>query len=200
MLKKDGLYSNIPIEWKTKAIIDSLSVTVLDDNIQKLVALIKKYGYPGQHRVGIKDFVYDGCCDSSIFIDFCGVANRIFYHHGCGFFLLEKELKDALYQGELHPREYATIYTFSFNWFDPNRKYVGYKNVFAPLYKTVCKPTKATKLYDVIHLDPVKSVDTVFVNACREEIGMATIQHDLAKKEFARLNNLILFFGIFNNI
>jgi len=171
--------------------------SVMDLNGQKIDSIIRKIGYPGEHIAGIynsKVAIVSGSKDYPMGVQVYSIPSRIFYHNQCTFQSLEKELLEAIKNGELTPKEYALIYEWSFDellkesrWWD---KY----------YKFPCKkPEKKEKQYN-FYLDPFNySKDTLFVNKCREEIGMSTIEHEQKLKDFGKENKLFVRFGVFGN-
>lgn len=199
MLKKDDLYKNIPVNWKGKKAADTLLVQVNENNAKEFVALTKRVGIPGQHSVGIKDYELDLSCDPDLFRDLGVVFDRILLHYGCSYFMLSKELQQAVRDGELHPREYALFYEFSYHWFAKKSNNPS-ENNYVPLYKLKCTVPEKDKDYAIFMFSPGQVVDTTFANKCRTEIGISTIQHDVEKARFAKQNNLILFFGLFRDI
>lgn len=126
-----------------------------------------------------------------------------FLHNPCGYQLLKKELMQAVVEGELHPRDYALIYEWSYfnlkrkNTFDTLETNMGLA-ITCYSIKTECSIDQQQYHYN-IHIDPADySEDTAYVNKCRDMIGIASLQHDARKKAFEKKYGFKLFFGVFS--
>ncbi|MBA3829846.1 MAG: hypothetical protein H0X33_12980 [Taibaiella sp.] len=198
LLKKDWYFKKNH-SWTNKTDRYPKYVQALDENIVKLELLSKRYGFPGEHMIGIKDPELD-TCDPSFFWRLSSLSSLILFHHRCGYGLMEQELKKALIDGELNPREFALIYEFSYADY---KEYVGHyssnHNNFN--YKVNCTfQNDSVKFYDIFIKKLFYCNDSIVVNAFRKEIGMSSLNHDKRKRTFARDNHLILFFGQFDNL
>jgi hypothetical protein len=63
------------------------------------------------------------------------------------------------------------------------------------LSKIVFEKTEQKKRYNIFIDQNFYSKDFDFVNKCRIEIGMASLEHEQAKKQFEKDMRLILFAG-----
>jgi hypothetical protein len=181
---------------------------VLDQNIHFLDSLAKHAGYPGEHLIGILDqTLYK---DPSNFRPdlLSSIPSVMYFHHYCGLQLMKKELFEAIRNGELQPAEYALMYEWSYAYLRRKQFVAKYKAQYARYlrsynifdFSTICPPLAKTEQFNFYLESTYYSADTTFVNKCRREIGMASIQHYARKKEFARKHSLILFFGMFGNL
>jgi hypothetical protein len=181
---------------------------VLDDNIRRLDSICKKTGYPGEKKIGIWDHeVYeDGSHRYSTFLS--SLPSIMYYHHYCGYRIMCKELMNAVKNGELQPKEYALIYEWSYayqkrkKFADDNaEKYSRYLRSYNFYdFKLVCDHEDQTKYYNVYIDRSRHSPDTTFVNKCRNEIGIASLEHEKQKRQFAAKYQLKFFFGMFENL
>lgn len=170
---------------------------IMDINGQKLDSLIHKVGYPGEHIAGIYNsevVIVSGSKENPTGIQLHSMPSRIFYHNACTFQSVKNELLVAIKNGELTPKEYALIHEWSYNTLMKKSRW------WDKFYKFTCEiPEKKEKQYNFF-LDPFNySKDTIFVNKCREEIGMSTIEHEKKLKDFGKENNLFVRYGIFGN-
>jgi hypothetical protein len=199
MRYKDGIVkSSIPFGVQTRDEWAALYSGVLDANIQELVRISQMSGLPGEHRVGFSDHDLDFDCEQSD-VELIPIASLLFFHHGCGYWLLKKELMDAVIKGELHPREYALIYEWSFEDLTLHPSEPG-KNDVCRFYKVKCNTEKQDRHYN-LYLNHNKDwSDIVFVNKCRADLGISTVAHDELKKQYAKKYGLRLFYGLFEEI
>lgn len=168
---------------------------VEDSNMHELVPMIKKRGFPGEKRIGrcYLDQVSPNKDVSLTRIKLSSHVAVLFFHHRCGYELLKDELIQAVRDGELHPREYGLIYEWSHthfsrnNWFD---EYMDFK----------CSMSPWDKHYNLYIQPWVYSNDTEAVNKDRLDLGISTLEHDKKKTEYAKENELFLWFGGFNKI
>jgi hypothetical protein len=170
---------------------------VMDLNGQKIDSLIHKIGYPGEHIAGIYNsevVIVEGSKEYPTGIQLHSTPSRIFYHNECAFQSVKKELYEAIINGELTPKEYALIHEWSFNTLMKKSRW------WDKFYKFPCEIPKMKEKQYNFFLDPFNySKDTIFVNKCREEIGMSTIEHEMKLKEFGKENKLFVRYGIFGN-
>lgn len=178
---------------------------IQDSNMYELVSMIKSKGFPGEKRVGYRNIVYKQIEDSrrgnrkyeydfmmvDLFLS-CHVAT-LFFHHRCGYRLLKEELMQAVFEGELHPREYALMYEWSHDYF-------AVKHWDDDYHDFRCEAEKQENNYNIFINRFRYSNDTEAVNKDRAEIGMCTLDHDEKKKKFAKDNELYLYFGMFSRI
>ncbi len=171
--------------------------SVIDINGQKMDSIIHKMGFPGEHITGIFNsevVIVQGRNDRPTGVQIHPVPSRIFYHNQCTFQSVQKELIDAIKQGELTPKEYALLHEWSYNTLLKNFRWQD------KYYKFPCeKPAKKEKQYNFF-LDPFSySKDTLFVNKCREEIGMSSVEHEKKLIDFGKANNLFVRYGFNGN-
>lgn len=168
---------------------------VEDSNMYELVDIIREKGFPGEKRIGMCYYnQLDNNRDRSltrIFLS-CNAAT-LFFHHRCGYELLKEQLMQAVKDGELHPREYGLIYEWS-------HAYFSRKNWDDEYHDFKCERSPWDKHYN-LYLQPMfYSKDIDRVNKDREEIGISSIAHDAKKTQYAKDNELFLWFGGFNKI
>ena len=61
------------------------------------------------------------------------------------------------------------------------------------------RPEKKDKQYNYFINNRNFSTDTTYVNKCRDEIGMCSIEHEKKLNEFGKENNLFVRFGFSGN-
>lgn len=176
---------------------DSLSnyrwMKLCDSNGKKLAAIIKRVGFPGEKMCGILNSevaIVNGSKERATGVQIYPVCNRIFYHSACVFQDVKVELQRAVKNGELTPKEYALLYEWSFDvltrknrWWDKYYKFNCNHNVVRD------------KHYNFFLNDDMYSTDTLFVNQCRKEIGMCSLEHEKKLKKFGIENGIIVRFG-----
>jgi len=77
--------------------------TVLDENLHILNRITKRYGYPGQHMIGLRDRASSRKGNDNKILESFG--STILYHHFCGLSLMKEDLLKAVEDGELLPAE-----------------------------------------------------------------------------------------------
>ena len=169
--------------------------TVLDANIRILERIAKRVGFPGQRMIGIRDPEIDNEKESPNLLE--SIASVILYHHYCGFFLMKDELYNGLLHGEILPSEYALIYEWAYDSYNESKGALRGGNT-RYIFDVKCEYPPQDKFYNNFLNSFFYCRDTTLVNNCRKEIGMESIQHQLAKKKFAERNDLLLTSGIFN--
>ena len=166
---------------------------VMEMNGQKIDSIIHRNGFPGEHVTGIFNSEVElvvGSTDFPTGVQIMPVPSRIFYHNPCAFQEVRNELLQAIKDGELTPREYALMYEWSFDvllrktrWWD---RYYTFR---------CSHPGEMDKRYN-FYLNPFNySADTAFVNQCRDEIGMCTLEHEKKLRQFGKENRLFVRFG-----
>jgi hypothetical protein len=192
---KDQFYKRIPIQWKEMRVLDSIYADILDSNMIYLVKVIKTVGYPGEHLIGIVDFSFDNLTQSHKYnLVMESIANIFFFHHDYGFQHVRNEMYQAIVNGDIHPREYALIYEWSYAQLLGQRmtaKHIFYPFRFKPNEKLVAK--KEFYNYYLDHFSYHK--DESKVNSHRWLIGMCSLDHDRKKKEFSKKYGMRLEFG-----
>src|SRR5690606_19467711 len=107
---------------------------VLDENIITLDSVVRIYGYPGEHLIGVWD---DQTINRQTDCHYLSsIPSIIFWHHQCGYPLMKKALIKALKDGELNPREYAMTYEWAFNVAKRNKFVENNREKFGALLKT----------------------------------------------------------------
>ncbi|MCD6062496.1 MAG: hypothetical protein K0R82_407 [Flavipsychrobacter sp.] len=198
------------VKWdnSAKRLSKPAQTSVLDRNIQFMDSLVKHSGYPGEHQIGLADqALYNGAKHIHANM-LSSIPAVIYFHHYCGLQLMKKELLEAVRNGELQPAEYALIYEWSYAYLRRKAFVAKYKEQYARYLKSYnffdfsisCPPAAKTEQFNFYLESTYYSADTPFVDRCRREIGMASIQHYARKKEFARKYSLMLFFGVFGNL
>lgn len=166
---------------------------VMDMNAKKIDSIIQRNGFPGEHVTGIFNSEIERVIGSNEFptgVQIMTVPSRIFYHNPCAFQTVKNELLAAIKNGELTPKEYALLYEWSFDvllrksrWWD---RYYTFRCIH---------PREMDKRYN-FYLNPFNySADTTFVNQCRDEIGMCTLEHEKMLRQFGKENRLFVRFG-----
>ncbi len=199
LLKKDGLYHEMPAEYATLKVRDSLYGRVVDANVLALAAMIRRHGLPGEKTAGIQDAKLDDLHAPQYWMRMTALATHIFHHQPWAAQLLRSELLQAVRDGELHPRSYALIYEWSYCWLVEGQRWKSSADSRVPM-KVKAALSPQDKHYNVVprfHPEHQYYSDTAQVNGWRAEIGIASLQHDERKKEFAKRWNLILTFGAF---
>ncbi len=179
-------------------------IKTLDENMSRFVQIVKKYGYPGEHVIGVADNELDSFTSTKPH----SITAVLFYHHAYGFHCLKEELKIALMNGEIEPREYALIHDWSYE----KLMYVAYidslraNGVNTSKYKQIvyhyyykCPVDKKQYYYNMSLQKVGYSTDTAYVNLCRRQIGMQSLNYDSLRNKFAIENDIILHFS-FDNI
>ncbi len=169
---------------------------VCADNGQKLIELVKIYGFPGEQNVGVQDPEIDRrtCdkCDNLHWNDFSLTVTRMFYHSPCIYFNLKSELRKALKSGGITPSEYALIYEWShYSIRNPKKNKCG-------ISSSDLNTIKQELNFNVHILKEMYSVDSNKVKIDRASIGLAEDTHLLAKREFEINTDFIFTWGIFN--
>jgi hypothetical protein len=214
MFKKDQLYHDI----KPQKLWDSLFRMVTKENIERIITITKQYGYPGEHLIGISNNILDNTCITLTDSDLEEITPLFFYHQACGFQILSKELYESVIKGDIHPREYATLY----EWSHGNIKSVNdtaativyivdsigtmtpvnVKQVDNSEDLKICKHSYSQYEYRICN---VMNVAKYFahqtdaqVNKNRFLIGISSVEHDERKREYAQKHNMTLFFGTYS--
>lgn len=220
MAMLDQLYHKVPSINRNSGYSDSLFNNVTNENIKKLSELIKKHGYPGENLIGIKNNKLDNTFTTLTDGELLECTSIFFYHQACGFQLLKEELYQSVLNGDLHPREYATIYEWSFGDIleagDTSSTIIyqidstGNK---IPIVLTkidhsddlkMCQHTdKPDRAYNTCKVFEIFNIFSEYpaekINADRSLIGIASLEHDARKKEFAEKHQLKLFFGLYGS-
>ncbi len=114
---------------------DSLDIVrwfeVMEHNIYQIDSLVKKIGFPSEHKAGILSSKIINV--GYLGVDLYPTPSRIFYHNQCGFQLMKNQLLQAIIDGELTPKEYAVIQEWSFDVFD--RKNGWERKYYSPTCK-----------------------------------------------------------------
>lgn len=167
---------------------------VVDSNTLRIAELTKKYSFLGDRLVGYmfrKEEHYRP--EGSVVLNnyMSTLIDQLYYHHGCCYFMTEKELEKSLEEGGILPSMYASIYEWAYKDLKEGR-----------LEMSLCKSgnTNQQKYYNIC---PVirpwdRHKDATFVNKCREEIGLASVEHYTRKKEYEKETGMVLFFGMFS--
>lgn len=215
MYLMDQLYHGVPSEYNG----DSLFNEVITDNMNKTIQIVKQCGYPGEHLIGISNSEMDNTCYKLTDLELEEVTPIFFYHNACTFQLLKAELYNAVINGDLHPREYALIYEWSYGEMlslgDTSTYTIYVKDStgsFTPsiIHKNdnskvlgLCLSAKPEneyricKLYDISKYFQSKTINDV--NMDRIAVGISTIQHDIEKERYAQKHGLKLCFGSYGN-
>jgi hypothetical protein len=161
-------------------------------NTLEIARLIQEHGFLSDRLIGLMD--YGLTSDGAERIECCyslrSLADQLFYHDACCYFILEKELEMALANGELQPAMYASIYEWAYKDLREKRPELA-----------ICR-TEGREQQKCFNICPVirpweRNKDTAFVNKCRAEIGLASIEHQQKKKQYEERTGLKLFFGMF---
>lgn len=188
MLRKDDYYKTIPPIWKEKSVRDSLYKSILKSNRLEICSLTKKYGFLGEHLIGIVDPELDFSLDNSKYKYLSTITERIFFHDQCCYQLLQNEVLESVLSGELHPKEFSLIYEWSYESLD--------EDIIEPCIKQ--KKTKryyTLKLYPLPKLSSLSNLEIESINNYRKEIGLCSLEHSERLKKFAHKNNMIISFG-----
>lgn len=199
MLKRDFMAKSLAVGYRDSNFIYHFSgkdVAIFDENLQTLIKLVKNYGYPGQHLIGLEDDELDSARSRKDYL-FSSIADIILFHHTCGLYFLKKDLLKAIEKGELLPREYALIYQWAYDdYYQSKGQLRGGNTVWHENIK--CDYPRQTEFYNN-YLNPFfYSKDTAMVNKCRKEIAMESIQHETIKARFGRNNDIIFITGFMN--
>lgn len=187
---------------------DSVYTQALDSNIIAIFNLVKRHGYPGERMVGIHDTNYANSSRDKFAYRLSSLPAYMFFHHYCGYWLMQDYLLKAIYAGELHPKEYALIYEWSYataHKRDMVLKYADKKSIkfyntsATNNYKVSCDIQYQNKdKYYNLYLDRMfDNPDKALVNKCRKEVGIASLEHEQLKKEYGERNGLKLFTAFF---
>lgn len=190
LVKRDN---NDRKNWKpikdSNRIYHYYNVKVLDENLHILNRITKRVGFPGQHKIGLREND-----DPWILRSF---GSTLLYHHFCGLSLMKEDLLKAVEDGELLPAEYALIYEWAYSsYYQSKGQFRGSNNIFH--FTTKCDYPKQDKFYNNFLSPFFYSKDTLLVNKCRGEIGMQSLEHEQIKKMFERNNQIIFRSGMFN--
>ncbi len=115
--------------------------------------------------------------------------NVLIYHYACGYMYFEKEIKRAIKNGNLHPRDAAAMHDFMFYLHSQGFKYCAkygrfYLNEFYGV--SVYGMEEATKRGRAS-----KSV----MNLSRKKIGVNVVDVDIAKRKNEKEFGMKLFYG-----
>lgn len=163
--------------------------SILNANVLRLAELVKSGRFPGDRRIGYMHRELDA--GDLRMGHIYTIADQLWYHHGCSYFLLQKEFKRALEEGEITPALFASVYEWAYKDLKEGRDEMK-----------LCVPADKRQI-NSYNVCPVikpwdRNKDTVFVNKCREEIGLCSLEHFNKKKEYATAHNMILLFGMFS--
>lgn len=213
MNNKDQLYHEFPHDVKISIDKDSQYASVLDENLNKIVEIVKTYGYPGENLIGIKDKKDENVSHYTSYEDDLNEISPIFfYHNACCFQILSEGLYNAILTGDIHPREYAMIYEWSFNHFKNIKdtsgieiEMDGQRQKIKPTILPIknCKIIDETERYNICKMltfSKPEPVSNEKINADRGKIGIATLAHDELKKRFEQNRHIKLFFGMFEEL
>ncbi len=179
---------------------DTVYVDLLEKNILILDSISKMLGYvPGDKTIGIVDHDIDDYSSIRLSFTFTPIIVHTIYHHGCGFWMMQEELRESVKRGELHPRYYAAMYDNSYCDIE-SKTYNPTRTNLSQLYKIKCTLPNKDYTYNIIAFNcPIENVEKSFINKCRSQLSIASIEHDHKKMEYAQKHHLILFFGLLGN-
>lgn len=215
MVQKDQLYHELPEDYPKK---DSLFQTVVNNNTERFVQIVKQIGYPGASKVGIANNRLDNTSYRLVDKCFEDIGLIIFYHQSCTYQLLKDELKTAVEDGDLHPADFATFYEWStesiINATDTSSVTVSFlddsgnevetraarrNSSVGDLSLCSAKNVNADAAYKICKVMEVylyfSSFDDAKVNVDREKIGLPSLRHNQRKKDFEKKYGMTLFFG-----
>jgi hypothetical protein len=140
--------------------------------------------FPGEKIIGLDDKKINqgrDYCQLS-----CEIVFISLYHYPCSYTELKEDLYKEVLKGNLHPKDFAYIFEYE-GELSKNRH-----NQFPK----ICSPTSKEEVFVLIDWDSPKDESTFErANAQRKEFMVPPIEHDIAKKEYARKNKMRLFFG-----
>ncbi len=193
---KSKIHRNNKLQYE---VTDTAIVHVYDRNLAEIIRISKRYGFPGQHLIGLLDPELEQHDIREEHFEL--ITLILLYHHYCSYFFLKNELLTALKNGELLPTEYAMVYQWSYDAGYYNKN-LGKPKASNTLYHfgIQCDYSPPDKIYNHFTNPWYYSKDSAFVNKCRSEIGMQSLQHEMAKKMFARRNDIVFDFGYMNTI
>jgi hypothetical protein len=214
---RDMLYHELPYELRDKYSKDEIYGKILDENTNKFIEIVKKVGFTGIHKIGIKNNRLDKTCLSATQYKYemNEPCDLIFFHHQCAYFNLIPELDIALAKGEIHPRMFAHYYEWAYGaiknigdtaGFEVVNDETGEIEIFHKnqTKRMKCmtndKQIKEYRIYKGRYFENNSEKAIALVNKCRAEIGIASLQHDSKKHSFAEKNKLTLFFGMFGEL
>ncbi len=154
---------------------------VVDANFNRIKELIEAGTFPGEKRIGIDN------AKLSASISDCNVGNSkvivTLLHYDYPMMDIRTEsLMEAIKNGHLHPREWATIYTFE-------------KNKVSILYEKSNKEYKRRFDYHFNFPFGDKLDDLEKVNKARWTFGICKYEVDLKKEEISRKYGMRLKFN-----
>ncbi|MBS1589279.1 MAG: hypothetical protein JST52_06655 [Bacteroidetes bacterium] len=213
MSQIDQLYHEFPRDISIPINRDSLYATILDANMDSIMNVIYLYGYPGEHLIGINNSEDDKAdCFPNYEQQLVEPTPIFFYHNECAFQQLSKQLYQSILSGDLHPREYALMYEWSFNEFRYKKDTTGTEiemdgEIIRIMPTNIpikpCKTIQETERYGIdksIQSFNNAPVNDNKINADRAKIGIASISHDRLKKDFEKKYHVKLFFGMFGEL
>lgn len=194
LCSKDYAFKNLGQHWGHKEFSDSTYAAVTRENVESLIGLTKRFGFKGDLGVGYKNSEIDetGGRDISLI----PIIVPIFLHNSCAFIKLKNELYQAVQNGELHPRWYATFHDWALNELQDVSNDGSRTNFYWRFYRSYCKSEPSTEYYN-FWANHRTDKDPDYVDKCREKLGISSKAHDQKKDAFGKANNIIVFFGVF---
>lgn len=155
--------------------------SVVYSNFSKIKTLTDKGTFPGEYLIGIDDKDYAPKISECSFGNAKVIVTLLHFDYSSTS-LTEEKLVTAIKKGQLHPREFASFYTFE-------------KNKYGRLYKKSHKIGQTSSNYNFLFPFEQRSADTEKVNADRNKFAICSIETDSKKVFIEEKYGMKLKFG-----
>jgi hypothetical protein len=201
LAKTDQHYRNLPsaaIAANQIYALDTLYGSASMEIVNALVMHVSKYGFVGEHRVGFMDPKLDLLYAYEYYVSLQPIPALLMLHNRCAYHLLADELLKAVKEGELHPRDYAWIYSWSREDFASDVSPENKVNIAHRRFNTVIKCSKSAQVknYNLGLGKKLFSSNIAQVNEDRWELGIATLEHERRMYQYEKQHKVKLLFSL----
>lgn len=155
--------------------------SVVYSNFSKIKTLTDKGTFPGEYLIGIDNKEYAPKISECSFGNSKIIVTLLHFDYSSTS-LTEDKLVTAIRKGQLHPREFASFYTFE-------------QNRHGQLYKKSDKNRQTSSNYNFLFPFEQRSGDIEKVNADRKKFGICSKETDLKKILIEEKYGMKLKFG-----
>lgn len=154
---------------------------IVTSNFKKIESLTLKGNYPSENLIGIDNSEFAENISDCDF-DNSKITVTLLHYDYAFSELSENKLVEAIKQGQLHPREFAIIYTFE-------------KNRISKLYKSSSKNRKKLPNYNFKFPFEKRKAERDKINSDRAKFGICSLETDKKKNTIENEYGIKLRFG-----